>query len=282
VKKFLSWLLGLVLVAVVILYVASERRLVVPSRAQFAVAPNGDAVRGKHLAGVIGCTSCHNKDMGGKSSFSEDYVYRLVAPDLTRARDRYTDAALVRLFRTGAKSDGKLALGMPIEQLARMTDQEAADVIAFLRSAPLSKDPVEGSSHLYPLGRVGLLMDQYPLPDPKDIESAAVLRDRNEAGPSRHLLSMTCAECHGLDEKGDPDGGTPPLVVAKAYSLDQFRRLLHTGITITGKDSASGLMSGVARWRFVNLTEDEIVGLHAYLSTGVDNRSIAPPPTPGN
>jgi hypothetical protein len=41
-------------------------------------------------------------------------------------------------------------------------------------------------------------------------------------------------------------------------------------------------MSGVARWRFVNLTEDEIVGLHAYLSTGVDNRSIAPPPSPGN
>lgn len=281
-KKLLSWLLGLLAAGVVILYVLSERRLVVPSTAQFVLAPGGDAIRGKHLAGIIGCTSCHNPDMGGRESFQEDYVYRLVAPDLTRARDRYSDAALLRLFRTGAKADGKLALGMPIEQLSRMTDREAADVIAFLRSAPVSQHPVQGSSHLYPLGRIGLLANEFPLPDPKDIESAAVLHDRNEVGPSRHLVSMTCAECHGLDQKGYPEEGRPPLVVAKAYSLDQFRRLLHTGITLTGKESASGLMSGVARKRFVYLTEAEIVGLHAYLSTGVDNQQGAATPTPGN
>lgn len=279
-KKFLSWLLGLIAVAFVILYALSEQRLTVPSKAQFVVAAGGDVARGEHLAGIIGCRSCHSPDLGGHASFQEDYLFRLVAPDLTRVRERYSDAALLRLFRTGAKVDGKLALGMPIGQLSRMTDREAADVIAYLRSVPASKQPVEGSSHLYPLGRLGVVLNQFPLPDPKDIESAAVLKDRNGVGPSRHLVSVTCAECHGLDEKGYPEEGRPPLLVAKAYSLDQFRRLLHTGTTISGKESASGLMTGVARKRFVYLTEDEIAGLHAYLVSGVDNRESAPAPGP--
>ena len=281
-KKFLYGSLVALAVAILILYFVSEYKLRVPSQAQFAVSAGGDVKRGEHLAGIIGCRSCHNPDMGGRASFQEDYVYRLVAPDLTRARERYSDAALMRLFRTGAKVDGKLALGMPIEQLSRMTDQEAADVIAYLRSVPASQHPVEGRSHLYLPGRLGLVLNQFPLPDPKDIESPSVLHDRGEVGPARHLVSITCADCHGLDEKGYPDEGRPALVVAKAYSLEQFRRLLHTGITLTGKDSASGLMSSVARKRFVYLTDAEIAGLHAYLSTGVGNRVAANPPSPGN
>lgn len=280
-KKFLYGSLAVVAVAILILYVLSEHRLRVPSQAQFTVLAGGDIKRGEHLAGIIGCRSCHGPDLGGHDSFQEDYLFHLYAPDLTRARERYTDAALLRLFRTGAKSDGQLALGMPIDQLSRMTDREAADVIAYVRSVPASEHPVQGSSHLYPLGRVGILMNEFPLPDGKDIESMPVLHDRNEAGPARHLVSITCAECHGLDQKGYPEEGRPPLVVAKAYSLDQFRRLLHTGITITGKESASGLMTGVARKRFVHLTEEEIRGLHAYLSTGVDNRALAVASTPG-
>ena len=269
-KKFLRWFLGVVAVAILVLYFVSEHKLRVPSQAQFVVSAGGDVKRGEHLAGIIGCRSCHNPDLGGRASFQEDYVYRLVAPDLTRAREPYSDAALLRLFRTGAKADGKLALGMPIEQLSRMTDQEAADVIAYLRSVPASQHPVEGSSHLYLPGRLGLVLNQYPLPDPKDIESSAVLHDRKDVGVSRHLVSVTCAECHGLDQMGSPEEGIPPLVVAKAYSFEQFRRLLHTGITLTGKESASGLMTAVARKRFVHLTDGEIAGLHAYLAGGVD------------
>jgi mono/diheme cytochrome c family protein len=224
--------------------------------------PPGDPVRGARLGAITGCSSCHDKDLGGNDFISEPYVFALVAPDLTRVRAKYDDAAFLRLFRANAKVDGKVAIGMPTEMQQRMTDQELADVIAYVRSAPPSADPVDGSTRLLPLGRLGLVTGEFEAYVADPPESAVVLRDRAEPARGRHLALIACTECHGMDMKGG--GKTPPLAIAKAYTLAQFTTLMRTGKTLAGTDSASGMMSGVARRRFVAFTDDEIADLHAF------------------
>jgi mono/diheme cytochrome c family protein len=224
--------------------------------------PPGDPVRGARLGAITGCSSCHDKDLGGNDFISEPYVFALVAPDLTRVRAKYDDAAFLRLFRANAKVDGKVAIGMPTEMQQRMTDQELADVIAYVRSAPPSADPVDGSTRLLPLGRLGLVTGEFEAYVADPPESAVVLRDRAEPARGRHLALIACTECHGMDLKGG--GKTPPLAIAKAYTLAQFTTLMRTGKTLAGTDSASGMMSGVARRRFAAFTDDEIADLHAF------------------
>jgi ABC-type cobalamin transport system ATPase subunit len=40
---------------------------------------------------------------------------------------------------------------------------------------------------------------------------------------------------------------------------------MRTGVTLAGTESASGLMSSVARQRFSHFSDDEIAALKAYL-----------------
>ena len=57
----------------------------------------------------------------------------------------------------------------------------------------------------------------------------------------------------------------PGLVVAKAYSDEAFARLMKTGIAFNGKETATGRMSQIARWRFASLTDEEVHALKEFL-----------------
>ena len=84
----------------------------------------------------------------------------------------------------------------------------------------------------------------------------------------RHLALTTCSECHGWDLNGFGDpGAAPNLVVAKAYSDEQFARLMRTGEVAAGGPSASGMMTKVSASRFSVMTDAEIQALKAYLDS---------------
>ena len=259
----LALCLGLAYIA---LHLHTERELEVAPGPHLAPLPAGDAVEGARLARVLGCRGCHEDALGGGVFAEIPWVARLVAPNLTRSRAYYDDAAFLRLMRTGAKADGSLALVMPNRAHQRLTDRELADLLAFLRAAPAVPDHWPPTV-LYPLARLGMVTGEYDLDefraDPP--ESPAVLADRNEADRGRHLAQVACSECHGLDFAGYPDEGTPGLVVAKAYSAGEFERLMRTGTTKAGGESASGLMSRVARGRFAAFTDEEITAIKAFL-----------------
>ncbi|MEO8161033.1 MAG: c-type cytochrome [Arenimonas sp.] len=266
-KKAMLVLLALLVLAVAGLYGYSSWLMrAKPSPLAFAALTPGDPVEGKRLASIAGCTSCHEPDLGGGEFIHIDNVVRLFAPDLTRARERYDDAGLLRLLRTGAKADGNYALGMPAQMQQRLTDREAADIIAFVRSVPLAPKPVQSTTAVYPLGRLGLVLGEYKAYEGDVPESAAVLLDRAEPGRGRHLAQIACTECHGAQLEGDPGIGAPSLAIAKAYDLAQFSRLMRTGVTRAGTESKTGLMSGVARARFPAFTEEELADLHAWLA----------------
>ena len=42
-----------------------------------------------------------------------------------------------------------------------------------------------------------------------------------------------CSECHGLELEGN-EGFAPPLVFAKGYAFENFRKLMATGVGVVG------------------------------------------------
>jgi mono/diheme cytochrome c family protein len=249
------------------LYLYTERALRVPPPAvALGQLPVGDAGVGARLAQVLGCRGCHTDNLGGSVFVDIPNVARLVAPNLTRRRGDYDEAAFLRLMRAGTKSDGQLALVMPNKAHQRLTDQQLADLFAYLRSVPVVERELP-SSRLRPLGRLGIVLGEFDLEemvaDPP--ESPAVIADRNEADRGRHLALVACSECHGVNFAGFPEEGVPPLMIAKGYSADEFVRLMREGLTKAGTESASGLMSEAARESFVHLNDDEIAALKAFL-----------------
>src|SRR5688572_8663604 len=143
-------------------FLAVEAALQVPATALLATTrlPPGNAAEGARLALILGCRGCHRDDLGGGVFAEVPHAFRLVAPNLTRSRHRYSDAQLLRLLRTGAKIDGRLALVMPNKAFQRLRDQDVADLIAYLRSVPEVADD-HPPTELWPLGRIGIVAGEF-------------------------------------------------------------------------------------------------------------------------
>lgn len=263
-------LLGLVLLALfalAALYLYTQAQLKVAPYTSQTALQHGNAADGARLAQVMGCRGCHRNDLRGGDFVEEPGVFKLVAPNLTQARAKYDDAAWQRLFRTGAKANGSLAVGMPVKAFQRLTDREVGNLVAYVRSVPAVDNPSLGSTRLYPLARIGLVTGKFKLEEiAGDLpESDLVLAQRATPDRGEHIARTACGECHGMDFAGGGPTGAVPLIVVKGYDKTQFTRLMRTGITAAGTESASGLMTLVARDRFAALTDDEVAELHRYL-----------------
>ena len=86
--------------------------------------------------------------------------------------------------------------------------------------------------------------------------------------PSGEHLAYTvgCVNCHHQTDKHIINA--PPLVVVTAYSIEEFRRLMKTGITKAGRDMASegSVMGFVAKEQFSHLTDAEVAALYDFLT----------------
>jgi cytochrome c553 len=243
-----------------------ERLMRVSPVALSADLARGNAMEGERLARVLGCRSCHDQDLGGRVFSDIPHAALLVASNLSTAMPGYSDADFIRLMRTGAKRDGRLALVMPTKGFQRLSDQELADLLAYLRSVPRVERELP-PTRIRPLGKIAASLGHYDTSsmraDPP--ESAAVLADRQHSDPGRRLLLLACGECHGMDFAGHPDEGIPPLRVVLAYDEVEFARLMREGITKSGSESATGLMTRTARNRFAVLSDAEIAAMRDYI-----------------
>jgi len=259
--------LGLVaLGAVAVLYYGSTLRLhqwpVVP--AVVHVPERGDPVEGARLAAVLGCRACHGSDLGGDANcYSEPGKMSLVCPNVTQAREHYSDRDLVVLFRYGKKLDGALVDFMPWDMYAHLTERDLGHVLAFVRATPnVAKSQLPSSTYSWAT-RWAMLIGDYPLRNNLNEYDLTPLNGQAERG--RYLASIACTECHGPNLRGYPGDDAPSLIIAKAYSPEAFAKLMHDGITISGTESKTGLMSRVARQRLVHLRIDEVTALKTYL-----------------
>ncbi len=88
------------------------------------------------------------------------------------------------------------------------------------------------------------------------------------ANPSGEHLAYTvgCINCHHQTDKHIINA--PPLMVVRAYSISEFRRLMKTGVTKAGRDMASqgSVMGFVAKEQFSHLTDAEVGALYDFFT----------------
>jgi mono/diheme cytochrome c family protein len=233
--------------------------------APLKVQPSPSLVaEGERVFHIFGCAGCHQE--AGNVLFEQPLVARVVAPNISRRLADYSDEALLRLIRRGVKHDGTSAIVMPAAVLGRMSDQDLAALISYLRSLSPRPDAVTASIGFGPLGYLAMAMGKVDVSaaSAPDVEPP-VTRPLDREG--EYLVSATCRACHEFDSVHDNGFGmvTPPLkAMARSYSLEDFRHLLRTGEGSGGRDL--GLMSEVARSDFSHFTDGEIEAIHAYLT----------------
>ena len=222
---------------------------------------------GARLARIEGCRSCHDDGLTGGFAFADDLLLgRVVTANLTRVLPEYSDVELVRLLRYGVRRDGTSAVVMPADMFVHLSDEDLGRIIAWLRTVPPTGES-QRKRTIGLMGRYRLLTGEYVtsaelVPDDVRWPSSRPLPSDVETY-GRYLAMTTCSECHGQDLAGLASAGAPNLSIAAAYSPEEFRRLLRTGVGLGGRDL--GLMSIVAPLRFAKLTDGEIDALHAWL-----------------
>lgn len=239
-----------------------RQRPIVPQHV--GVPARGDAVEGARLAAILGCRGCHGDDLGGRAScYEEAGRFSLVCPNLTQAREQYDDVALVTLLRYGRKRNGALVDFMPWDMYARLSDEDMGNVLAFVRAAPTVLGPPLPASKYSLATRLQMLWGEYPPRVDLDQYDSTPLSGQPKRG--QYLASIACPECHAPSLRGFQGDDAPSLIVAKAYSAEAFTRLLREGITVTGSESRTGLMTMMARTRFKHFRQYEIDAIKAYL-----------------
>ena len=228
----------------------------------------GDPVAGLRVATRVGCNGCHGEDAGGEVFHEDEENGRIVAPNLTQRRNLYDDAGLAALLHEGRTHDGHVPWGMPIMMFQHLSDQEVRDITAWLRALPAVENPnlpdgkwSDALAKATADGTHPWLVDMRPSPG----NQPPTTTPTEPLALGKHLAMTSCSECHGADLNGWPGDDAPSLIVAKAYSGENFARLMKTGITANGKESKTGMMSGVARWRFSRLSDNEVRALKLYL-----------------
>lgn len=171
--------------------------------------------RGRYLYLSRGCTECHGVDGAGKDVINDGKGALVHAPNITPGPGsvvaRYTPFDWVRILRHGVKPDGRPAIVMPSEDYARMTDDDLAAMVAYLRRMP----PAEGTAAVLSLPPVlktlyatGLIHDaaetiDHTLPPSQPVPEAVSV----EHGA---YVANTCIGCHGARLSGGKIPGAPP------------------------------------------------------------------------
>jgi cytochrome c553 len=155
---------------------------------------------------------------------------------------------------------------MPSQIFTFLDAADLAAVIAYLRTVPQGGE-VHPRIVFGPRGRREVASGAYRsalrLVGEGRALAPARLDGRHEL--ARYMTRATCAECHGLTLEGHQaeEGRVPNLVVAGAYTREDFHRLMRTGVAAGGRQV--GLMSQVARNRFSHFTDREVDAIYDYL-----------------
>jgi hypothetical protein len=172
----------------------------------------------------------------------------LVAPNITPDREtgagNFTDDQLARAIREGISHDGQTLFPMmPYTHFRRMSDEDLASVIVYLRSLPPIRHELPRSEVRFP---VKYLVRGAPQP----ITEAVQADLSTPVGRGEYLVNLSvCSECHTPIKHGRPDaamkfaGGqvfdpsgkvvspniTPEATEIANYTEDMFVKALRTG-----------------------------------------------------
>lgn len=278
----LTLLLGLgVLVAVGL--ILGEQRAV--RRIDIQVAPvslRGDAAaveRGRYLFGSRGCVDCHGSNGGGATLADDGKGLKLAGPNLTAGNPRmasYQPVDWVRSIRHGVGADGRALRLMPSEDYSRLTDDDLASIVAYVRQLAPQSGQEDGIIQLPLPGRVMYGLGGIPeavtkidhtLPPAKAVPEGVNLEH------GRYVAQM-CAGCHGASLQGGKISGAPPdwpaaarlapgegSVMPRYKDAEAFVAMMRSGKRADG--------SAIAVMPFASLkmmSDIDLRALHLYLA----------------
>lgn len=195
-----------------------------------------------------------------------------VAPNLAAYARDHSAAVFEAALRHGIGADGAAFYSMPSYNFVLLRDDDVADIIAYLRSMPVVTAVLPDATLPWKIrcdiargadAPIAAFLEQ--VPSLKHAEDPDARFARGE-----YLAMTTCIECHGFSLHADApfeESIAPDLVVVAGYSEAAFAHFMKTGIALGGRTLP--MMSGVARGRFVHLSDAEVRDLYAYLSEKV-------------
>lgn len=228
-----------------------------------ASADPGAVARGRRVARLNGCHDCHGQQLEGLLFHDEMPIIKAWGPNLSRALAEQSDADFDRAVRHGVAADGRRLWIMPSSAFAHLSDQEMADLMAYLRTYKPTGE-TQPRFQVGPVGRLGVLLGQFKSePDAIAANGALKLEDLGPEHAVGRQVARACVECHGQMLEGGGILKSPNLNMVASYDPADFERLLRTGVA--AGDRKLGLMSQAAPARFNVLSSQEIAALQAYL-----------------
>lgn len=238
-----------------------------------AATDPGAVARGRRVAKLNGCHDCHGQQLEGLLFHDEMPIIRAWGTNLSRTLAQQSDADLDRAVRHGVAADGRRLWIMPSSAFAHLSDQEMADLTAYLRTYKPTGE-TQPRFQIGPVGRLGVLLGQFKSePDAIAANGALNLEDLGPEHALGRQVARACVECHGQKLEGGGILKSPNLNMVASYDPADFERLLRTGVA--AGDRKLGLMSQVAPARFNALSSQEIAALQTYLKARAQRQFAA-------
>ena len=181
-----------------------------------AMRSDGAALeRGRYLYASRGCVDCHGANGAGRLFLDDGNGLRIAGPNITTGPGGvvagYRPEDWVLSIRHGVNPQGRPLMIMPSEDYNRLTDDDLASLIAYLRALPPTAGEgavVELPLPVRALYGLGYIKDAAARIDHTLPPSAPVPEGVTEAH-GEYVASM-CQGCHGAGLAGGRVPGSPP------------------------------------------------------------------------
>ncbi|WLI90151.1 c-type cytochrome [Massilia sp. R2A-15] len=187
------------------------------------VALSNDPARieqGRYLFSTRGCAECHGANGAGRTVMKEGAIL-VMSPNITSGANSVTTGYKVedwvRTVRHGVKPNGNPVMIMPSEDYNRLTDEDMASLIVYIKSLPPAAGVppvIELPTPAKVLYAFGVIKDaaekiDHTLPPAVPVAPAVTV----EHGA---YVANTCMGCHGARLSGGKIPGAPPTWPATA------------------------------------------------------------------
>lgn len=299
-KIILSVVLAVAVLLVIVISLTIGWRPIIGPRARpltdrkFEVTPQR-LDRGRYIfKSAAGCVDCHsehgrdhlvNSTMQGAGTIMpfSDLPGRVVAPNLTSdpqtGAANWSDDQLARAIREGIGHDGRALFPMmPYEHYRKMSDEDLASVIVYIRSLPPIHHELPKTEIIFP---VKYLIRSVPQPVTETVNAP----DRsNQRDWGAYMVNLGgCIDCHTPMVRGQPISGldfaggqvfqsawgntVSANITPDASGIAYYDEALFIQVMRTGYVKARKLDPLMPIEQFKGLSDDDLKAMFAYLRT---------------
>lgn len=237
------------------------------------------AERGKYLYASRGCVDCHGATGGGHMFIDADGL-RVRGPNISpspqSAVAAYKPEDWVRAIRHGVHPSGRPLMVMPSEDYNRLTDEDLASLVAYLKAMP----PAEGGPGIVDLPvpvrvlyGVGYIKDaaakiDHALPPSRPVPEAVSVEH------GKYVANM-CIGCHGAQLAGGRIPGGPPdwppasrLAPGEGSVMPRYAQAeAMLALFRTGKRPDGSAVKVMPFDSLRHVSETDVRALHLYLTS---------------